>query len=555
MTTILGMDALSFLVVAPAVAAVIMLLLPREPRYIGRWAALLLSLGIGAVAVAVFLAYDHTAAGYQFESKVPWFDLLGASWHVGIDGVSAVMVLLTGILTPLTVLVSWEIEDRVNMHMALILFFATGLMGVFVALDLMIFFVFWELSLVPMYFLINQWGGPDREYASIKFIIYSLGGSLGFLLATQLIGWSVSQIPADAVLTLQQSVPALGGYVAGRPTFDMVYLGALWPTLADSIGGLFLGIDIATIKGLAFVAFFLAFAIKVPVWPFHTWLPDAHSEAPTAGSMLLAGAMLKLGAYGFLRLVIPLFPDVWVAPINLLGVLEVNAAGIFALLAMLGVVLGALASFGQHDIKRLVAYSSVNHMGFVVLGLAVTAQFYGENFVHGTTEMMQNAVLATNGAVLQMFNHGLSSAGMFLLAGAIAHKTHTRDMREYGGLWVKAPIYGGIFIFTSMASLGLPGLNGFVSEFLVVRGAWPVFTALTLIAMVGLLFTGSYILKGIRAVLHGPFNMKWRDYDLEIEAREVIAIAPLMVLMLVTGIIPNWIMPVINDSVVRILGG
>ncbi|GIL09374.1 MAG: oxidoreductase [Chloroflexota bacterium] len=555
MTTILGMDVLSFLVVAPALAAVIMLLLPSEPKFIGRWVALLLSLAIGAVAVAVFVSYDSTAVGYQFEMKVPWFDLLGASWHVGIDGVSAVMVLLTGILTPLAVLVSWEIEDRVNMHMALILFFATGLMGVFVALDLMIFFVFWELSLVPMYFLINQWGGPDREYASIKFIIYSLGGSLGFLLATQLIGWSVSQIPADAVLTLQQSTPALGGYVAGRPTFDMVYLGALWPTLADTIGGLFLGIDIATIKGLAFVAFFLAFAIKVPVWPFHTWLPDAHSEAPTAGSMLLAGAMLKLGAYGFLRLVIPFFPDVWVAPINVLGVFEANAAGIFAFLAMAGVVLGAFAAFSQDDIKRLVAYSSVNHMGFVVLGLAVTAQYYGETFVRGSSEMMQNAVLATNGAVLQMFNHGLSSAGMFLLAGAIAHKTHTRDMREYGGLWVKAPIYGGIFIFTSMASLGLPGLNGFVSEFLVVRGAWPVFTALTLIAMVGLLFTGSYILKGIRAVLHGPFNMKWRDYDLEIEAREVIAIAPLMVLMLVTGIIPNWIMPVINDSVVRILGG
>ena len=555
MTTILGIDALSFLVVAPAVAAAIMLLLPRSPKFIGRWAALLLSLGIGAVAVYVFLQYDSALMGYQFESKVPWFELLGASWHVGIDGVSAVMVLLTGILTPLAVLISWEIEDRVNIHMALILFFQTGLMGVFVALDLMIFFLFWELSLVPMYFLINQWGGPNREYASVKFMIYSLGGSLGFLLATQLVGWSVSQIPADAVLALQESTPALAGYAAGRPTFDIVYLTALWPALADTIGGLFLGIDIATVKGLAFVAFFLAFAIKVSVWPFHTWLPDAHSEAPTAGSMLLAGVMLKLGAYGFLRLVIPFFPDVWVAPINVLGVFEVNAAGIFAFLAMLGVVLGAFAAFGQNDIKRLVAYSSVNHMGFVVMGLAVTALVYGEMFVNGSSAMMQDAILATNGAVLQMFNHGLSSAGMFLLAGAIYHKTHTRDMREYGGFWVKAPIYGGIFIFTSMASLGLPGLNGFVSEFLVVRGAWPVFTALTLLAMIGLLFTGSYILKGIRAVLHGPFNMKWRDYDLEIEAREVIAIAPLMALMLLTGIVPNWIMPVINDSVIRILGG
>ena len=532
---LLTIDILSFLVIAPALAALVLLLLPPQ-KVIVRWVALLLSLGIGAVAVAVFLNYDRTIAGYQMEVQVPWFDLLGASWHVGIDGVSVVMVLLTGILVPLAVLISWEVEDRVNMHMALILFFQTGLMGVFVALDLMIFFLFWELSLVPMYFLINQWGGPNREYASTKFMIYSLGGSLGFLLASQLVGWSVSA-------------------TLGAPSFDIIVLTQEWPALANTIGASFLGISIETVKGLAFIAFFLAFAIKVPVWPFHTWLPDAHGEAPTAGSMLLAGVMLKLGAYGFLRLVIPLFPDVWVAPIDFLGAFEVNAAGIFAFLAMMGVVFGAFAAFGQNDIKRLVAYSSVNHMGFVVMGLAVTALVYGEQYVHGASEMVQDAILATNGAVLQMFNHGLSSAGMFLLAGAIYHKTHTRDMTQYGGFWVKAPIYGGIFIFTSMASLGLPGLNGFVSEFLVVRGTWPVYTVLTMIAMIGLLFTGSYILKGIRAVLHGPFNMRWRDTRLEIEVREVIAIAPLMVLMLLTGLVPNWILPIINDSVTRILGG
>lgn len=544
MINILGLqiDPLSLLVAAPSVAAFIMLLLPRQ-KFIAKWAALVMSLLIGGLAVAVFVDYVNAsnagsiASQYHLEISVPWFELLGASWHVGIDGISATLILLTGILTPLGILISWEIEDRLNMHLALILFFETGLLGVFVALDLMIFFLFWELSLVPMYFLINQWGGPNRQYASTKFMIYSLGGSLGFLLATQLIGWSAST-------------------VLGHPTFDIVTLTTLWPTLAQQSGNsLLFGIPIETVKGLAFVAFFLAFAIKVPVWPFHTWLPDAHGEAPTAGSMLLAGVMLKLGAYGFLRLVIPLFPDVWIAPINLLGAFETNAAGIFAFLAMLGIVLGAFAAFGQNDIKRLVAYSSVNHMGFVVIGLAVTALAYGHAFA-GTSsgELGLHAILATNGAVLQMFNHGLSSAAMFLLAGGIYHKTHTRDMTQYGGFWVKAPIYGAIFIFTSMASLGLPGLNGFVSEFLVVRGTWPVYTVLTMISMIGLLFTGAYILKGIRAVLHGPFNMHWRDYHLEIELREVVAIAPLLVLMLVTGIVPNWILPIINSSVTAMLG-
>jgi NADH-quinone oxidoreductase subunit M len=526
-----NIDILTFLVIAPAICAVIVLLVPKQ---LARWTALLLSLGIGALCVAVFLNYDRSHAGYQMVVDAPWFDVLNAHWHVGVDGISTTMVLLTGILTPLAILISFEIEDRINMHMALLLFFETGLLGVFVALDMMIFFLFYELSLVPMFFIIDQWGGPNRKYAATKFFIYSIGGSLGMLLATQLIGWSSG-------------------------TFDIVQLTDIvkspWLHQVGS-GGSFLGIAPETVKAWVFLGFFVAFCIKVPVWPFHTWLPDAHGEAPTAGSMLLAGVMLKLGAYGFLRLVVPLFPDVWVAPINILGVIQTNWAGIFAFLAMLGIVLGAFAAFGQYDIKRLVAYSSVNHMGFVAMGIAVAAYAYGQSYLNATNaSLQQSAIIATNGAVMQMFNHGLSSAAMFLLAGGIYHKTHTRDMRQYGGFWVKAPIYGTIFIFTSMASLGLPGLNGFVSEFLVVRGAWPVFTGLMVISMIGLLFTGSYILKGIRAVLHGPFNMHWKDYNLEIELREVVAIAPLLALMLVTGILPNWILPVINNSVTRLFGG
>ena len=520
--TFMGIDALTLLLVLPAVSALALLLMPENDT-LQRGMALLFSSLIGVYTIFLFYGYATAdvagANAYAFEAQYEWFTAIGATWHVGIDGVSATMLLLTGILVPLSVLVSFEIHEGVKMHMALLLLFEVGLLGVFVALDLMIFFLFYELSLVPIYFLIKQWGGKNRLYASTKFFIYSMGGTLGMLLATQLIGWSMSMT------------------AIGQPTFDIVAISEYWPLLRE--GETFLGQPVMFIKTLAFIGFFVAFCIKVPVWPFHTWLPDAHSEAPTAGSMLLAGVMLKLGAYGFLRLVIPFFPDVWVQELSLFGAGSFTVAASFATLAMLGIVLGALAAFGQNDIKRLVAYSSVNHMGFVALGLAVTALMYGRMFAEGALDeaTMGTAIIATNGAVLQMFNHGLSSAGMFLLAGAIYHKTHTRDMTQYGGLWVKAPIYGGIFVFTSMASVGLPGLNGFVSEFLVVRGAFPVFTWLTALSMIGLLFTGSYILKGIRAVLHGPFNLKWRDTELEIDRREMIAIAPLMVLMLVTGCI------------------
>lgn len=528
---IAGIDILTFLILAPTLGGIVLMLMPPN-KTVARILALAIATAIGGVAAAVFFAYNSAVPGYQMVIEVEWFELLGSSWSLGIDGVSASMILLTGLLTPLAVLISWEVEDRVNTHLALILFFQTGLMGVFVSLDMLVFFLFYELSLVPMYFIINQWGSPNRRYASTKFFIYSLGGSLGMLLAIQLIGVTAGTF----------NIPELVNPQTG------------WPAFAGDANA-FLGIPVSTVKALSFLGFFVAFCIKVPVWPFHTWLPDAHSEAPTAGSMLLAGVMLKLGAYGFIRLVIPLFPDVWVADISILGAFTTNWAQIFAFLALMGIVLGAFAAFGQTDIKRLVAYSSVNHMGFVAMGLAVMALHYGRQFMEGSSTITQDAILATNGAVLQMFSHGLSSAGMFLLAGGIYHKTHTRDMTQYGGFWVKAPVFGGIFIFTSMASLGLPSLAGFVSEFLVVRGAWSVFTWMTILAMIGLLFTGGYILKGIRAVLHGPFNLHWRDYRLEIERREVIAMVPLMALILLTGIAPNWILGVINATVTRILGG
>jgi NADH-quinone oxidoreductase subunit M len=299
----------------------------------------------------------------------------------------------------------------------------------------------------------------------------------------------------------------------------------------ESLVNVPLGMSLGTVKAIAFWAFTIAFALKVPVWPFHTWLPDAHTEAPTAGSMILAGVLLKLGGYGFLRLVLPLFPEQ-----------SRQFAGWLAFLAVMAIVFGAFAAYGQTDFKRLVAYSSVNHMGFVLLGIAAAANAIGT----------QDAVIALNGAVLQMFNHGLSAAGMFFLVGVIYERTHTRDLNEFGGLFPLVPVYGGILMFTSMASLGLPGLNGFISEFLVVRGSWPIFTVYTAIAMIGLLFTGAYILKGLKQTLQGPLNEKWIGHLSEINLREVFVIAPLMVLMLQLGIWPAWLLDVINRAMMTL---
>jgi NADH-quinone oxidoreductase subunit M len=548
---IFGIDVLTFLIAAPMLGALLVAALPvnedvPSSKWLPRITALVISIVIAGIAWTVFSQYQQNAPAigepqYLFEAgPYRWFSAIGASWHLGIDGISAAMILLTAILTPLAILISWEVSDRPGMHLALLLLFEGASMGVFTSMDMLLFFLFYELSLVPMYFLINQWGSEPqkgvkysgRYYASTKFMIYSIGGTLGMLLATQIIGWTA------------------GTYEIA----EIARRGGEWLGLTNSADA-FLGLNVGTVKAFAFLGFLVAFGIKVPIWPFHTWLPDAHGEAPTAGSMLLAGVMLKLGAYGFIRLVVPFFPDVWVSN----AIFGMNWATLFAVLSVLGIVLGAFAAYGQNDIKRLVAYSSVNHMGFVGIGIAVMAMLYGEAYMAGETAVasgkMMDAIAATNGAVMQMFNHGLSSAGMFLLAGGIYHKTHTRDLTQYGGFWVKAPIFGGIFVFMSMASLGLPGLNGFIGEFLVVRGTFPVFTWLTVLSMIGLLFTGSYILKGIRATLHGPFNMHWKDYNLEIDRREFIAVFVLAIFIFWTGLYPNWILTTINASVTTILSG
>jgi NADH-quinone oxidoreductase subunit M len=500
---------LSLILFFPVLAGLLLLFLPNDAKKLLRWAALVASLVPFALSVYLWTQFRSDQPGFQFEERYTWYAAIHSTLHLGVDGLSLTMLLLTTLLTPLAVLASFSITDRVKAYMILFLLLETGMLGVFMALDLLIFFVFWEVGLVPMYFLINQWGSANKDYASLKFIIYTMGGSLGLLLAIQLLG-------------------VLFG------TFDLPDLYEKW----TGIQGTLLGLPVSTVKAVAFWAFVIAFSIKVPVWPFHTWLPDAHTEAPTAGSMILAGVLLKLGAYGFLRLVLPFFP----AEAKIF-------AGALAFLATAAIVFGAFASYGQDDFKRLVAYSSINHMGFVVLGIAAAARVGLDN---PDLAMNLSKNIALNGAVLQMFNHGLSAAGMFFLVGVIYERTHTRNLNDFGGLFPLVPVYGGILIFTAMGSLGLPGLGGFVSEFLVVRGAWPILTVYTAISMLGLLFTGAYILKSIKKVLHGPMNEKWVGHLAEMNTREIIVMIPLMVLILVIGLWPAWILNVVNRAVMML---
>ena len=504
----------------PVFAALLILFIPNEQVKAIRWTALMTSLVPFILTIILWGRFDSTAAGFQFQEQYSWYEAIHSTFHVGVDGLSLSMVLLTTLLTPLAILASFGIADKVKAYMMLFLFLETGMLGVFLAMDLLIFFVFWEIGLVPMYFLINQWGSPKgerelwagvkvsaRNYASLKFMVYTMAGSLGLLLAIQMLG------------VLFQN-------------YDLAYLTEQWNALDGNAS--LLGLTVSQVKTVAFWAFVVAFALKVPVWPFHTWLPDAHTEAPTAGSMILAGVLLKLGAYGFLRLVLPLFPAE-----------AQQYAGWMAFLATMAIVFGAFASYGQTDFKRLVAYSSVNHMGFVLLGIAAAATAIGT----------KEATIALNGAVLQMFNHGLSAAGMFFLVGVIYERTHTRNLEEFGGLFPLVPVYGGILIFTSMASLGLPGLNGFVSEFMVVQGSFPLLPVYTSLSMIGLLFTGAYILKGVRKILHGPLNEHWAHGEhklTEINGREIIVMAPLMALILFLGIWPMGLLDMINKAMVML---
>jgi len=474
---------LTLVTFTPLLGVLVLLFLKPEQKTSQRWVALvtsLVTLVVSIVMLVWFMEFDTIRPGsLHMEINIPWIQVAGwnISYAMGVDGLSILLVMLTTLLTPISILSTWTaIEDRVKDFMIFFLLLEVGMTGVFLAQDLFLFYIFWEFTLVPMYFLIGIWGGPQRMYAAVKFFLYTMAGSLLMLLA---ILW-------------------LGIYQGTFSVPDLVSMG---------------GIP-ANIQMWLFLAFAAAFAIKVPMWPLHSWLPDAHVQAPTAGSVILAGVLLKMGTYGFIRFNIPLFPEA-----------AVKAAPWMALLAVIGIIYGAAVSYAQGDVKKLVAYSSVSHLGFVMLGLfALNPQ-------------------GIQGGILQMINHGLSTGALFIIVGMIYERRHTRDMDDFGGLWKIMPVYGALTLIVTLSSMGLPGLNGFVGEFTILLGAFgskaigsPWYAGL---AAIGVILAAVYMLYMFQKMFLGPAdnpkNLELKDLNW----REIVTLVPLLVFIFWIGLYPK----------------
>jgi NADH-quinone oxidoreductase subunit M len=490
---------------------------PREESLIKRGAIAISLLPLG-LAILLWFSYNKALGGFQFEINTSWIPAINVNFHMGVDGLSVPMIFLSTFLTTLGLWYSARtIKTRVREFFFLFLLLEMGMLGVFVALDLVLFYVFWEIGLVPMYFLIGIWGQPkDRpQYSAIKFFLYTLAGSVFMLLAILAIYFTTG-------------------------TFDIVEAARLRP-FADS----------TLLSGLAFFAFFIAFAIKVPSFPFHTWLPDAHTAAPTAGSVILAGVLLKLGAYGIIRIALPVFPDA-----------AKRYALVIIILGVISIIYGALVSLAQWDLKRLIAYSSVSHMGYVLLGVGAAA------YAIGNPDWVDAGTMALNGAAFQMFSHGLSTGALFFLVGVIYERAHLRDLKMFGGLSSRMPYYYGLFAVAAFTSLGLPSLAGFWSELFVFRGAFEIVPLWAVVGILGLVLTAAYILwKIVQHTFLGEYDehkiAHWSDVETGAELHapkdvalfEKVTLWPLVAFMILFGIFPAPLLNFFNTAFLALMNG
>jgi NADH-quinone oxidoreductase subunit M len=483
---------LTLLTFLPAAGGAAVVLLPRRRAAAIRWTAFLVAVATFLLSLALYGGFDPAEPGYQFVERRAWMPTLGISYHLGIDGISLLLVLLTAFLSPLALLSSWAaVEVKLKEFAATMLLLETGMLGVFVSLDLFLFYIFWEAMLIPMYLVIGIWGGDNRVYAAIKFILYTMFGSVLMLVAILALYFH----HGTATDTYTFDLPVLARYAV--PAGLQIWL---------------------------FLAFALAFAIKVPLFPFHTWLPDAHVEAPTAGSVILAGVLLKMGTYGFVRFCLPLFPQATAT----------FTPWIF-LLAVIGIIYGAWVSMVQPDLKKLVAYSSVSHLGFVMLGLF--------------TLTPQGLV----GGIIQMVNHGLSTGALFLLVGMIYERRHTRLIEEFGGLWRVMPAFSALFLVVSLSSLGLPGLNGFVGEFLILVGTFRVHRLAAVIATAGIIFAAVYMLWMYQRVIFGEIKRDANRVLGDLTPREWMVLLPIILFIVWIGVYPKPFTAVTEASVQSLL--
>jgi NADH-quinone oxidoreductase subunit M len=512
-----GFPLITTLTLVPLIGAVLVAGLGRDKASVARGLAFALGLFSLALALAMWKSFDPTFGALQFEERHDWIPTLHIQYHVAVDGLGLLMVLLTAVVTPMAMLASWRVEDRAPLYFSLVLFLQSGLFGTFTALNFFHWFLFWELSLIPAFFLIRLWGGPQRAPAATQFFVYTLFGSVALLLAFLAIFLATDKVSDFIALA------------------DAARQGTLIPALSKTLGWQEL-----TTRGLAtliFIGAFVGLAVKVPLMPFHTWLPAAYAEAPTGTTMLLTGVMSKMGVYGFLRILLPIFPE----PMQWLRTP-------LLVLAVITIVFSAGAAFAQTDLKRLLAYSSINHLGYCMLGIFAVAT-PGAGVIAPATQK----AAALNGVVLQMFNHGLTASTLFWFVSLIERRSGgLRGLNDFGGLRKVAPVFCGLMGIALFSSLGLPGLNGFVGEFLIFKGAFPLAPCSASLSVIGLLVTAIFILTLIQRVFNGPLNPAWSRLP-DLTAGERVMLGVPIALMFVLGVWPQLILGMINSTVVRMV--